>query len=105
MRAYADTATLLCRMRRMFLALVALLFMPVLPAQLYRDLTFTRNRPSPYSTVLEARAGLLGGFPETTDAAVGNRTTARTAMCITAKRDLGALTACCRRTRAEMARI
>lgn len=55
----------------MFLALVALLFAPVLPAQLYRDLIFTRNRPSPYSTVLEARAGLLGGFPETTDAAVG----------------------------------
>ena len=55
----------------MFLALVALLFAPVLPAQLYRDLIFTRDRPSPYSTVLEARAGLLGGFPETTDAAVG----------------------------------
>ena len=51
--------------------MVATVLAPALPAQLYDDLTFVRNRPSPYSTVLAARLGLLGGFPDTTDASVG----------------------------------
>ncbi len=58
-------------MRGTLLALVALCLAPILPDQLYDDLTFVRNRPSPYTTVLEARAGLIGGFPDEEDSSVG----------------------------------
>ena len=40
-------------------------------AQSYRDLTFVRGRPSAYSSVLQARAGVLAGFPSDETPAIG----------------------------------
>jgi hypothetical protein len=40
-------------------------------AQSYRDLTLTRNRPSPYTNLLQLRAGLLGGLADDEDESIG----------------------------------
>lgn len=60
-------------MGRSFLRFLPLVFgvAAALPAQSYRELTFVRNRPSPYDNLLELEGGLIGGFPDSKDASIG----------------------------------
>jgi hypothetical protein len=57
---------------RPFLALAFAAFLcSVAAAQTYDDLMLVRNRPSPYASLLQVRAGLLGSIASKEDPAVG----------------------------------